>query len=480
MKKVYIERQSKFLRIAIKENDILTECFIDEENLIPRVGEIYKGKVKNVVPAIKCAFIDIGYVKNCYLYLDRKFNNTKFKKGDDVLVEIVKEETGGKGPKVTNAISIPGRYAVLLTMNNVISFSEKIKDDNFKLNILNCIIKPEGIGLMIRTNSVNVSLDDIQNEIIRLNNIYLKLLSSAEYELNPKLLYADKGVIDKVFRDNIDIETRDIYVNDIDDFNQINEYLVDKTEIKCRVELYASPMSLFSFYNIEKEILALRKNKVVLKCGGYIIIDKTEAMYVIDVNSGKNVIGTNIKETVYITNMEAASEIGRQIKLRNLAGIIVIDFIDMDDISNKNDVILELNRQFEKDKNKTIVFPFTELNLVQIARRRRGKSINEYIEEDCTSCCGRGKKVKFSYIKSLLYNDVIRICSDENIKNILIEMNILYENEVNEDIKGFMNQIGALGKSVYIKYRDNLEYYNVKPLMFANILKENEQFLING
>ncbi|MDP4178649.1 MAG: ribonuclease E/G, partial [Bacillota bacterium] len=385
MKKIYIERQEKLLRVAIKENDKLIECFTEEENDKPMVGQIYLGKVDHIVNGLKCAFIDVGSNRNCFMYLDNRFKNTDLKKGEYVLVEVIKEDLGNKGAKVTNAVSLPGRYCVLETFDTKINISKKITDENIKSNLEENIIKPSDIGITIRTAGAEADISLINNEIAGLYEKYKQILNTAKYSTNPRLLFSDEGIIDNVLRDNAG-DVSCITVNNADDFQHIKEYISDKKDITSEIKLYDDKIDLFFYYGIEKEILLLRNNRVYLSCGGYIIIEKTEAMYVIDVNSGKNIKNSNIEQTSYKTNMEAAKVIAQQIILRNLSGIILIDFIDTEKTSMKNEILAVLKSGFEKDKNKTVIYPFTELNLVQIARRRHGRTIYNYLEEECSSC----------------------------------------------------------------------------------------------
>ena len=480
MKEIFIERQRELLRIAIKNNGRLDECFIEEESSEPMPGQIYKGTIKNIVPAIKCAFVDIGYKKNAYMYLDSKFNNTKVKKGDDVLVEVVKEEMGSKGPKVTNAISVPGRYVVLVTLDNNITFSKKIENDEFKGKVIEALTKPEDIGVMIRTNAENVSIEQLNEEVERLYLTYKEIQRQGQYLLKPGLLMSDEGILDKILRDNLDVETKIIFLNEKEDFDHVKNFIKNKSDIDVKVELHEESRTLFDSHGIEKEILTLRNNKIQLSCGGNIVIEKTEAMYVIDVNSGKNVKNTSIEKTALSTNMQAAEEIGRQIRLRNLNGIIVIDFIDMDDMKSKKAVYQKLNEGFRSDKNKTVIYPFTELNLVQIARRRRGKTIYEYIEENCSSCSGRGKRLKLSYIKSLIRNQVIKINKEQNIKDIYIEVDESYKDEITGNVIEFVGYIEALDKEIYMNFTNNGEIFKVEPLIFANQIRNLQMFKIYG
>lgn len=479
MKEIFIERQKELLRIAIKENDRLKECLLEEETGEPYPGEIYKGIVKNIVPAIKCAFIDIGHKKNVYMYIDNKFKNTKLKKGEELLVQVIKEDLGSKGAKVTNAISIPGRYCVLMNLDNDISFSKKIDDKSIKEYICRNIEKPKDIGVMIRTNAVSVSIETINEEISKLYNLYTEIRSKAKFSVKPGILFNAGGILGRVLRDKVSGLNCKMYVDSKEDYDYIKTFSDDITDTKINIKLHEEIRSLFNYYGIEREILSLRNNKVGLSCGGYIIIDKTEAMYVVDVNSGKNVKSTSIEKTAFITNYQASEEIVRQIRLRNLSGIIVIDFIDMDSEENRQKIIESLNEGFVDDKNKTVIYPFTELNLVQIARRRSGKSIYEYIEEDCGTCLGKGKRIKFSYICMLIRNEILRIDEQRDINDIHIEIDESYNNDIKGDILSFVKSISALDKKVYVSYRKE-EHFKVEPLIFMNQIENLQMLKIYG
>lgn len=480
MKNVFIERNLNLIRIAIKEENRLKECFIEEENSEPYPGQIYKGRVKNIVPAIKCAFIDIGKSKSAYMYLDNKFNNLNIKKGQEVLVEVVKESIGKKGPKVTNAISVPGRYSVVITLNNAINFSKKILDETVTEELKGKIKKGNDVGVMIRTNALNVEVEEINKEIEDLEAIYKKIIQKFTYSNKPEMLFDAGGVIERVLRDNVNQYTDSIVVNDKNDYEKIKNFIESKEDIDTNVDLYTGERNLFDHYSIEKEILKLRNNKVMLKCGGYIVIDKTEAMYVIDVNSGKNIKNSSLRKTAIITNLEAAEEISKQIRLRNLSGIVLVDFIDLKEKDDKRKVLNKLEEGFKCDKNKTVIYPFTELNLVQIARRRRGKSIYDYMEEECEKCKGRGTKLKLSYIELLIRNEVIRLTSEQDINEIHIILDAHYKNMVNKDLINFIEAIRANDKTIYLNFENNIDTFKIEPIIFENQRKSMEQFRVFG
>lgn len=480
MKKVYIERQKDILRIGIVENEKLCECYIEEDESTVYPGQIYLGIVKNIVQGIKCAFVDIGIGKNAYMYLDTRFRNLNVKKGEELLVEIVKESIGSKGPKVNNNISIPGRYSVIETLTNKISISKKIVDLDLQKKFFEGICKPEDVGVMVRTNAEKVPIEEINEEIKKLYQVYSDIVKKAIFTNKPQLLYESGGVLGKILRDAIGETTEKVIVNGKTDYDFLKDYFNDKPDIQTSIELYEDNIPIMDFYGIESEILALRNRNVKLSCGGSIVIDKTEAMYVIDVNSGKNIKGINIEKTAETTDLEAAREITRQIKLRNLSGIIVVDFIDIQDKKAKKKILNALEEGFKDDKNKTIIYPFTELNLVQIARRRRGKSILDYIEEDCSHCYGKGKILKFSYLKHLLRNEILRITSENESKNIYIEIGEVYREEISKSIDSFVADIEAGNKSVYVNYVNSSNRIKVEMLVFQSQIEEMNGYKIYG
>jgi ribonuclease G len=480
LKEIYIEKKENFLRAAVLENGKLKECFIEEENLEPQPGQIYKGIVKNIVPAIKCAFIDIGYGKNCYMYMDRKFNNIKLKKNQELMVEVLKESVGEKGPKVTNAITIPGRYAVLETINQDINISKKIKNESLKASLRETIVKPEDIGITIRTNAAKLPVDLINKEIEKLYEIYCEIKRQNEYSIKTKLLYNGEGIVEKLIRDVIDEKTERVIVDNEDDYNYFKNFLKHAAELNSKVELYNESRALFGSFGIEKEILKLRNREVLLKDGGHIVIDKTEAMYVIDVNSGKNTKESTIEKTALNTNLKAAQEIGRQVKLRNLSGIIIVDFIDMSKEEDRDKVMSTLKASFEGDKSKLLIYPFTALNLVQIARERKGKPIAEYIEEDCSCCKGGGKRLRLAYLKGLLANEILKISKSYECNNIYIEIHNTYKVEIEKDINKFIENIGGTDMTIYAKFVEEEDYFKVEPLIFPNHIENMKKYKIYG
>ena len=445
MREIFIERDELLLRIAIKENGKLMDCFFEEISKDPKMGEIYKGRVKNIVPAINSIFVDIGLEKEAYMYYSNELKDRGIKKGDELLVEVIKEPLNNKGAKVSKNISIPGRFMVLTLGESGISFSKRINSQKDKNRIAEIIDEVNGYGITMRTESVYAEDEELLEEKEKLIK---------EFDTLRNKLRSDCKII----------------TNNDEDLIEISSIIEANKDIV--IEKYNDNLSLFSYYGIEKEILKLRHKKVALNCGGNIVIDKTEAMYVIDVNSSKNIKGRSFDKTILETNLEAAKEIGRQIRLRNLAGIIVIDFIDMRDLSQKAIVMEALKDALKEDKGNVKVFPFTELDLVQIARKRRGKSIYEYIEEGCRRCNKEGFVLKLSYIEKLIRDEVIKAEEENSIKSFYIELDRNYEDIVRGDEFSFLSNINSLDNEIYLNFVDGIEGYKIEPLIF-NSQKEN-------
>jgi ribonuclease G len=473
MKEIFIERREKLLRIAVKSNNELIESIVEEKKDEPIIGEIYKGRVKNILPAINSIFVDLGLDKEGYMYYSEELKEKGIKKGQEILVEVIKEPLNDKGAKLTSKVSIPGKYVVLNCYDEGINFSKRIEDNEKKNVILNNIMPLKNVGITVRTEGAEVSLEILKNEISKIYKEFENIDNKMQHSLGVKKLYGEDLSLTKMLNNCSGEEITKIYVDNDMDFNRIS--LVAEVQENLKVERYDGYRNLFDFYGVEKELLKLRHNKVNLPCGGYIVIDRTEAMYVIDVNSGKNIKERSFNKTILETNLEAAKEIGKQIRLRNLSGIIVIDFIDMRDKSQKDTVMEALKESLKSDKGNIKIFPFTQLDLVQIARKRQGKSVYEYMEENCTLCKGRGITLKLSYIEGLIKNEIIRMKEENSINCFHIQLDSIHKDKIKGDMFNFIKEIEALDKEIYLTYTDNIEGYKIEPLIFQgqkDILKD--------
>lgn len=321
MREIFIEKRENLTRIAVKENDELMECLVEEDSIEPQIGEVYKGRVKNIIPGINSVFLDIGLEKEAYMYYSEELKKIGIKKGQEILVEVLKEPLGNKGAKVSNKITILGKLMVLTLGDEGISISKRISDIDQKRRLTTLVTPIRGIGIVFRTEAETATDEDISEE--------LNYLLSKKDEMERKLKYSknigkikSNSLVTRFFEE-IDSRRTRIVVDNYELLEYIKGLVNSKKDIE--IKLYDNKRTLFDYSGIEKEIIKLRHKKVNTPCGGYIVIDKTEAMYVIDVNSGKNTKGRDFNKTIMQTNLEAAKEIGRQIRLRNLSGIIVVD-----------------------------------------------------------------------------------------------------------------------------------------------------------
>lgn len=476
MKEIFVERRESILRIAIKNYGVLNEFIIEEEKNGPKIGEIYKGKVKNIINGTNSIFVDIGLNKEAYLYYSEELKKQDIKKGTELIVEIIKEPINNKGAKVTTNFAISSKYMVLESKGKGIDFSKRFKDEIKKEIIKAELREVENARLILRTNSAEASIEELEYERNTLIKEYEEIIRKMNYSSVIGKIYGDNLVLNKVLRDKIALEKSKIILNDKDDYEFTKKYLENQEYIK--IEFYDEMQSMFKSYNIEKELLKLRHNKVILPCGGSIYIEKTEAMYTIDVNTGSNIKERSFEKTILQTNIEAAKEIGRQILVRNLSGIIVVDFIDLRQKGHRNLVLKELKESLKEDIGNMKIFPFTELDLVQISRKRRGKSIYDYMEEKCCVCLGEGRLLKLSYIENLIYEEILSYEEQNGINDFLIEIDEVYKEKIIQDITAFLINTGTIKKEVYIKYINNLDGYRIEPLIFENQKKNIQEFKI--
>lgn len=474
MREIFVEKREDLIRIAVKENGELVECLVEEETNAPQIGEIYKGRVKNIIPGINSIFLDIGLDKEAYMYYSEELKRIGIKKGQEILVEVLKEPLGNKGAKVSNKVNILGRYIVLTMGGEGITISKRISDLEERQRLINLTKPIKGVEIVFRTESKAATNEELLSELNSLLEKKEGMEKKLRYSTTIGKIKSNSMIIR--FFEELDERKTSITADDDEFLKNIKALIKSNKELEFK--FYEGKRTLFDYSGIEKEILKLRHKKVNLQCGGYIVIDKTEAMYVIDVNSGKNIKGRDFNKTIMQTNLEAAKEVGRQIRLRNLSGIIVVDFIDMRDENQKSPIIKALKKSLEADKGNVRVFPFTELDLIQISRKRKGKSIYEYLEEPCRKCKSNGFLLKVSYIENLIRNEIIKCSKENSIKDFYVEIDKNYEDDINDDIVKFLKNIDGLDKEIYLNFVYNIEGYRVEPLIFASQKENYEKYKI--
>ena len=390
-------------QIAVLEGPTLIEHYITRVGAHSMVGNIYLGRVQNVLPGMEAAFIDVGRGRNAVLYAgevnwDEDVEGARrieqaLKPGQSVLVQVTKDPLGGKGARLTGEVSLPGRFLVMVPNSQVFGISRRLSDDERRrLRALARKLKPEGHGLIVRTAADGASEEDFAHDIERLVRTWEEIEKKTKKAKPPKVLYEEPELTVRVVRDLFnDEEFTEIVTDSVPVFDSVRTYLQDvASDLVHLVHLHDGKLSLFEEYHLVEQIHKALERKVWLPSGGYIVIDKTEAMTVIDVNTGKHVGKANLEETVTKTNIEAAEEIARQLRLRDIGGIIIIDFIDMLFERNKQKVIDMLKNELAQDKTRSQVFDIGPLGLLEVTRKRVSAGLLESFSETCPTCGGRG------------------------------------------------------------------------------------------
>ncbi|BBA85320.1 ribonuclease E [endosymbiont of Sipalinus gigas] len=471
MRKMLVNaRHKEELRVAIIDNEnLLYDLYIENMNYEQKKSNIYKGKIVKIEPSLNAAFVDYGCEKNGFLSI-KEINDSFFikkkldikvgikdilKENQEIMVQVNKEERGKKGAYLSTFISLAGSYLILMPNNpNVLGISRRIKKElKFKLkDLISKLIIPENMGIIIRTSGINKSLDDLQTDLnMKLDhwNIISKIYKEKN---NPSIIYNENNIVIKIFRDYLNNDIDEIIIDELEILELSKEYLkfLGRNDFIKKLKLHVNNIPLFYKFNIESQIKTIFKKKVNLPSGGSIIIDSTEALTSIDINSSKYTKGINIEETALNTNIEAAKEIVRQIKFRDLGGLIVIDFIDMLKEKNKKDIENLINKLVLEDRSKVQVGVISKFGLLELSRQRINNSINEFNNYICPRCEGIG------YIKTN--------------KNLTIYiLRIIEEKILNKDVKEIHIIVPVIIGTYLLNEKRNiineLEYKNLKKIV---------------
>jgi len=391
MKEIIINRCELGTKlIALLENGILIEKYEETDFKKRSEGNIYLGKVKNVLPGMQAAFIDIGESRAAFMpirdLLDRihsqENNNDKnirkyIKPGINVLVQIKRDSTEKKGARISKHFSITSRYIVLMPDNEYITISNKIENKEEAERLIDIVKNalPKKCGAIIRTSAINKGKEQIEKDINLVYDKWIKILKKKEItNTAPTLIYKSHSITKRILLDLMDKDIERIIVNNDEDYEEIDKFL---KEHDCEIKIIKDERDLKQMYNLNNQIEKAKNRKIWLKCGGFITIDKTEALTAIDVNSGKYIGKENLENTVFKVNQEATIEIAKQIRLRDIGGIIIIDYIDMFDEENKQKIINILKENLKDDRTKTQIEGFTKLNLLEMSRKHVCSNLDE-------------------------------------------------------------------------------------------------------
>ncbi len=417
-------------RVAVLEGALLTELYLERQARRSIVGSVYKGVVTNVLPGMQAAFVDIGLAKDAFLYagdytvnlgdVARELANgdedadpdadvdvdeaepprreprvpieESLRKGQEVLVQVAKESLGTKGARVTSFISLPGRYLVYMPQSHHVGVSRRIHDEEERARLRGIVRGREpGGGFIVRTNAESKGEDEFGADVTFLQRLWSQIQSRHEQARPPAVLHEEGDLTFRVVRDLLSPDVEELLVDSAEVYERCREYVGSLVPaLVDRVKLYDGKAPIFDSLAIEKEIEKALRRRVWLKSGGYIVIDHTEALVSIDVNSGKYVGKRDFEQTVLKINMEAVTEVVRQIRLRDLGGIIIIDFIDMEDLEHRDQVYKALKKALTEDKARTNVLQISELGLVEMTRKRVRQDLRALLTVSCAACKGTG------------------------------------------------------------------------------------------
>jgi ribonuclease G len=448
-------------RVALVENGVVVELYINRGSEQELMGNIYLGRVVRVLPGMQAAFVDIGIDKPAFLYVADVYNDARhweqvmlqegdednnsenesslrmrqlknfdinieglLQEGQDIMVQVSKEPIGTKGARLTSYITLAGRHLVFMPTIDHIGVSRKIEGEKERTRLRKIIqeLRPCGEGFIVRTVSERAPKEKLKSEMEFLNRLWKTIQKSKETSSTPTLLHKELTITLRAVRDLFTKEIDRLVIDSREEYQAIMEFIENFVpSLRYSVELYEGGEPLFDAYGIEMEISRALDKKIWLKSGGYIVIESTEALATIDVNTGSYVGKRNLEETIVKTNLEAVKEIAYQIRLRNIGGLIVIDFIDMGRESDREKVFLALKEALEKDRAKTTVLKMSELGLIEMSRKRTRENINLFLTEACFYCDGRGRLKSSTTICYDIFRDLEReTVSDEGGKVYLL------------------------------------------------------------
>ena len=483
---------SQETKVALLEDRVLAELYIERTKGRGIMGNIYKGKVVKVLPGMQAAFVDIGLEKAAFLYVSDVyggmedyeemgfmgmempiyFNSSSqiedlLSEGQEILVQVSKEPLGTKGTRITSHITLPGRYLVFMPMVDHVGVSRRIKDEKERRRLREIAqsIKPPNSGLIVRTASEGSESEEIRNDMEFLLHLWNNIQKKKENSTAPCLIHSDLTMVLRVIRDILSFQVNRIIIDSKEEYDNIisfiNTYMPKQ---KYEIILYGNNEPIFDAYGIEMEIDKILGRKIWLKSGGYIVIDMSEALVAIDVNTGRYVGKRNLADTLLKTNLEAAKEIAYQLRLRNIGGIIIIDFIDMEREGDREKVYQVLEEATKKDRQKTNIFKISELGLVEMTRKRTRENISRILGEPCSYCEGSGLIKSKTTVCYEIFREIERTASELGGHNIVVEVNpevadLLYEEErvgVDELEKKLRKKIVIKGKAGFHQEQFNI------------------------
>lgn len=415
-------------RVALVDNGVLQEIFVERQRNRGIVGNIYKGKVVRVLPGMQAAFVDIGLERAAFIHASEIYDRYTRPEGQEpaifelvhegqaLLVQVTKDPIGSKGARLTTHISVPARYLVFMPHNTHLGISLRIEEPEERSRLRKILedlmarddLKDKG-GFILRTAAEGIGEEEILADMLFLHRLWSSIDELRKVDKAPVCVYEDLPLYLRTMRDLVDPNIEKIRIDSEETYRKVDKFVRKLVpHLSGRVELYNGERPIFDLFSVEDEINRAMSRRVELKSGGYLIVDQTEAMTTIDVNTGGFVGYRNLEETIFKTNLEAAHTIARQLRLRNLGGIIIIDFIDMDDAEHQRQVLRALEKMLERDHAKTNITGVSELGLVEMTRKRTRESLENTLCEPCPTCQGRGTLKTAETVCYEIFREIIR------------------------------------------------------------------------
>jgi len=466
------------VRVAVVENGVLQEVYIERSDNRGIVGNIYKGKVVRILPGMQAAFVDIGLERAAFLHAsdvkpslklgDSEEAGTSFdvppiatllREGQEVVVQVVKDPLGSKGARLTMSLTLPARYLVYLPGTDHIGISQRIEDEEERVRLKDTIVAvldesgESGGGYILRTASETATEKDIKNDIRYLQRVWSVAGERIKSTGGATLIHEDLSLSLRAMRDIVLDNVEKIRIDSRETYNKALEFAREFIpEVKGRIEYYPGERPVFDLYSVEDEIQKALERKVMLKSGGYLILDQTEAMTTIDVNTGAYVGRKNLEETIFKTNLEAAQAIARQLRLRNLGGMIIIDFIDMADKDHKRQVLRALEKALSRDRTKVYMSEISPLGLVELTRKRTRESLEHILCEPCPVCSGRGVLKTPQTVCYEIFREILReVRQFDTDKFMVMASQLVVDLLLDEEAASLANLQEFIGKPVHLQ-----------------------------
>lgn len=502
-KQILMNCSSFETRVALLEGSSLVEFHVERAAERGIVGNIYKGRVVRVLPGMQSAFVDIGQERAAFLFAgdivspdraadfipdgdedgprmdgllpnhhrgrEQKISDL-IHEGQEILVQVAKDAIGTKGARITTYLSLPGRYVVLMPSISHVGVSRRIRSEEARARLREIIMthKPEGAGVIVRTASEDVPDDKLIADIQFLNQIWDSIRTQSAKSRGPSLIHEDLNLMFRASRDLLAQDVERIIIDDKTKYHELVHFL-NRFSIRlgAQVQLYENDTPIFDAYGIELEVSRALQPKVWLKSGGYIVIDQTEALTAIDVNTGRYTGNKSLDDTVFKTNLEAAKEIVLQLRLRNLGGIIIVDFIDMERHDDREKVFHLLQEELKRDKARTSVLKISELGLVQMTRKRTEESLAHKLCMPCPSCQGRGRLKSTTTMSFEIIRELERECRNVRHGTLVVTAHPDVSDRLFEEDQAFVDVLrNKFKKSIVIKGDSAMhpEHYEISPV----------------